>query len=97
MALDKELTIHGVTGRYWQICNRNFCKDRMVTAINIRCYVSAEVRAESAGNFIDMPGFLLIREFDGDLSTAECYTQLKVSQIVDGVETNFFVDAEDLL
>lgn len=95
MALNKAKIVHGVTGEYWQIANKNYAKDTGKTAVLLRCYVSTGVRATGLENFINMPEFTIILEFDGDLTTAECYAAAKASVIVDAAETNFFVDAQD--
>ena len=95
MALQKSKTARGVTGNYWQIANKNYVKDTFKTAVLVRCYVSAEVRATGIDADIQMPDFQVIREFAGDLTTAECYEQLKARAVVDGVETNWFADATD--
>ena len=108
MALQKSKTVHGITGNYWQIANKNYIKDTGKTSILLRCYVSAEVRAAGLGDFIGMPEFQEIKEFEGDLTTAQCYTQAKASVMSEAVgiegeegyvapaETNFFVDAMDI-
>jgi hypothetical protein len=96
MALQKSKTVNGVVGDYWHIAYKTFIKDSGKTSILLRCYVSAAVRATGVGNFIDMQAFRTIREFDGDLTTAECYTQAKVGvKDAAGNETNFFADATD--
>lgn len=97
MALLKQKSVHGVSGNYWQIAHKNYAKDTGKTAVLLRCYVSAAVRAAGLENFVGMPEFQVIKEFDGDLTTAECYTQAKASVVADETETNFFVDAEDLV
>lgn len=95
MALQKSVTIHGVTGEYWQLADKNYSKDSGKTTARLRCYVSAAVRETGLDNFIGMPDFQKIIEADGDLTTAEMYAAAKVSAIVDEVETNIFANAVD--
>jgi len=96
MALQITRTARGIAGNYWQIWHKNYDKDTGKTSVRLRCYASADERAIGLENFIAMPEFQVIREFAGDLTTAECYTQVKNSVIVDGVETNFFANATDV-
>jgi hypothetical protein len=96
MALQKSQTVNGVTGNYWQIADKSYSKDSGKTLVRLRCYVSADIRATGEGNYIGMPGFQMFKQFDGDLTTADCYTQAKASmKDSNGVETNFFADATD--
>ncbi len=95
MALQKSKTTRGITADYWQIHHTNYNKDTGKTSALLRCYVSADVRTASMADFLDLPEFRTIVEYKGDLTTAELYVKCKESATVDGVETNFFVDAED--
>ena len=95
MALRKSKTARGITADYWQIHHKNYNKDTSKTSALLRCYASADVRARNAADFLDLPEFRTIVEFDGDLTTAELYAKCKESMLIDGVETNWLADAED--
>jgi hypothetical protein len=96
MALQKTKTAaNGVTGDYWQIANRNYIKDTNKTAVLVRCYKDAAVRASGLANHLGYE-FQMVREFDGDLTMAQCYTKLKDPIVSDGLEVdNLFADAVD--
>jgi hypothetical protein len=85
MALIKNITKKGVTANYWIITDKNYVKETLKTSIRLRGYVSKEVRGEGFENYLD--GFEYIKEFDGDLTTEECYAKATESVKVVNITT----------
>ena len=93
MALNKIKNIKGIDCGYWKIviCKENYLSN--TTDVNLGLYKDSTIKAENPKENIiyiekkRVPGIDLTRE--------TIYPLLKVSKIVKGVETNFFVDAVD--
>jgi len=92
MALEKDFEVKGITCNYWKILTaiNSYLPEK--TKIVLGVYPSKTVRDADINNHHDSKTVLI----DGvDMAREAMYTAIKVSDIVDEVEQNFFADAVD--
>jgi hypothetical protein len=108
MALKKEKTVKGIKTDYWKIYrnDQNIVENK--TCVRLALYPSKEVRDLDVMNFLELQAFI----FDGvDFTREQLYGKIKESRleerivqeateeqeaITELVETNWFIDAEDV-
>jgi len=92
MALKLTTEYKGLTAEYWKIlkADHDFSSGKVV--VRLALYKDQTTRNADINNFIDIKAFV----FDnGDTIREDLYAKIKESKIVDEVETNPFVNAED--
>jgi hypothetical protein len=77
MALQKSKTSKGITASYLQIYKQSYDKNSNKTLSRMRTYVDKSARDAGINNFIDIPEFKYVREFDGELTIAQAYEAWK--------------------
>ena len=96
MALEKNYDYLGKVANYWKITK--IIQDNVTnrTMVELRLYWDKDARVDEVKNYLP---YREVKEFNKvDLTTDAAYTNVKASvKDKDGEETNYFVDAKDVL
>lgn len=93
MALIKQKEFKGNIYQYWGIISYGINKAANSTNVTLGLFKDQATREADINNYIDYIDF----RYMGNLTEAQCFPLIKQSNIINGVENNFFADATDLI
>ena len=105
MALIKEKTIKGFTAEYWKITKANIDTMNATIRVELGLFKDRDIRLQGIKNMIDSKRFewtdpaqfAVVAQMTVLQLIAYVYSKIKESNIIDGVEQNWFADSEDAL